>query len=339
MQLPSRLRVQHKMSAPDQPWSRPPASPPVSALPSRGHPGSPASPGELSSADLESVRQAFQQLSRDEVAPGESAPQRIVVVADEAGTRSAAVHALAAELQRPVEYVDLGAVHQSHVGQTEQALEQIFARAEASATILVFDEADALFGQEPPPESDSPHPDDRALLPLLRHQLENYRGTVVLGTRTKPSADQLAAGAIGPVIDLSEGIPFRPPVEARERPPTQRRDLRLIRLLLREVEKMSPGNLPAAITLPDQNPLIVMHHLRLLRDAGLVQGTAYRSGSGPEVTVLIEGLTWSGHDALALMEDPAAWAEADRLLDTQGRGDFPSLLQELRRARQPAPGQ
>jgi hypothetical protein len=327
------------MSAPDLPRSRPPASPPVSGLPASVRSGSPASPGELSSADLESVHQTFQQLSRGAFAPGEAAPQRIVVVAAEAGTRSAAVHTLAAEWQRPVEYVDLGAVHQSHVGQTEQALEQIFARAEAGATILVFDEADALFGQEPPPESDSPAPDDRALLPLLRHQLENYRGTVVLGVRTKPSADQLAAGAIGPVLDLSEVTALRPRVETLPRPLTQRRDLRLIRQLLREVEKMAPGKVPAALNLPDHDPLIVMHHLRLLRDAGLVQGTVYRSGSGPEVTVLLEGLTWAGHDALALMEDAAAWAEADRLLDAHGRGDFPSLLQELRGARRPAPGQ
>jgi SpoVK/Ycf46/Vps4 family AAA+-type ATPase len=60
---------------------------------------------------------------------------------------AAAAAALARVLRRDLYPVDLAAVVSKYIGDTEKNLASVFARAEAAGAILVFDEADALFGK------------------------------------------------------------------------------------------------------------------------------------------------------------------------------------------------
>jgi SpoVK/Ycf46/Vps4 family AAA+-type ATPase len=60
--------------------------------------------------------------------------------------RSAAEE-MASELGRPLQHIDLGAVAEKYIGETEKNLRETFARATADDAILFFDEADALFGK------------------------------------------------------------------------------------------------------------------------------------------------------------------------------------------------
>ncbi|MGH3848970.1 MAG: AAA family ATPase [Pseudonocardiaceae bacterium] len=54
---------------------------------------------------------------------------------------------LATGLGRPLLHVDLNAVSDKYIGETEKNLRESLARAEADDAILFFDEADALFGK------------------------------------------------------------------------------------------------------------------------------------------------------------------------------------------------
>ena len=60
---------------------------------------------------------------------------------------AAATKAMAKQLRRDLYRADLSAVVSKSIGETEEKLKRVFTRAEASGAILMFDEADALFGK------------------------------------------------------------------------------------------------------------------------------------------------------------------------------------------------
>ena len=70
------------------------------------------------------------------------------LLAGPAGTgKTMAAQVMARELQRPLYRVDLASVVSKYIGQTEKNLNALFAAAESADAILMFDEADALFGK------------------------------------------------------------------------------------------------------------------------------------------------------------------------------------------------
>jgi ATPase family associated with various cellular activities (AAA) len=60
---------------------------------------------------------------------------------------AAAVEAIARDLRRDLFRVDLAAVVSQHIGVTRKNIDRLFAEAAANDAILLFDEADALFGR------------------------------------------------------------------------------------------------------------------------------------------------------------------------------------------------
>ena len=58
-----------------------------------------------------------------------------------------AAQVLAKRLDIPLYRLDLSAVASKYIGETEKNLRKLFDAAEASDVILLFDEADALFGK------------------------------------------------------------------------------------------------------------------------------------------------------------------------------------------------
>jgi SpoVK/Ycf46/Vps4 family AAA+-type ATPase len=66
----------------------------------------------------------------------------------ESGTgKTTAAHAIASELGADLYAVDLSKVVSKYIGETEKNLEVIFTEAEQAGAVLLFDEADALFGK------------------------------------------------------------------------------------------------------------------------------------------------------------------------------------------------
>jgi len=88
---------------------------------------------------------------------------------------------LASDLGRSLFRIDLNTVVSKYIGETEKNLERLLARAERAQSVLLFDEADSLFGKRS--EIHDTH-DRYANLDTnyLLEMLERYKGVVVLIT-------------------------------------------------------------------------------------------------------------------------------------------------------------
>jgi hypothetical protein len=108
----------------------------------------------------------------------------------ESGTgKTMAAEALANELHLDLYRVDLSAVVSKYIGETEKNLKQVFDGAEDGGVLLLFDEADALFGKR----SDVKDSHDRYAnieVSYLLQRMEAYRGLAILTTNLKSSIDR-----------------------------------------------------------------------------------------------------------------------------------------------------
>ena len=80
--------------------------------------------------------------------------------------------------------VDLSAVLSKFVGDTEKNLKRVFDEAEARGSVLLFDEADALFGRR----TDVKDAHDRFAnleAAYLLRRIEQFRGLVILASRSQ----------------------------------------------------------------------------------------------------------------------------------------------------------
>ncbi|MGH1377009.1 MAG: ATP-binding protein [Alphaproteobacteria bacterium] len=85
--------------------------------------------------------------------------------------------------------VDLSSTVSKYIGETEKNLRRIFDAAENGGSMLLFDEADALFGKRT--EAESSH-DRHANIEVsyLLQRMEQYRGVVILTTNFKSAIDK-----------------------------------------------------------------------------------------------------------------------------------------------------
>ena len=109
--------------------------------------------------------------------------------AGESGTgKTMAAEVLANELHLDLFRIDLSAVVSKYIGETEKNLARVFDAAEASGSILLFDEADALFGKR----SEVKDSHDRYAnieVSYLLQRMEAYRGLAILTTNQQAALD------------------------------------------------------------------------------------------------------------------------------------------------------
>jgi SpoVK/Ycf46/Vps4 family AAA+-type ATPase len=99
-----------------------------------------------------------------------------------------AAEVLAADLALDLYRVDLSQVVSKYIGETEKNLRLIFDAAEGGGAVLLFDEADALFGKR----SEVKDSHDRYAnieVSYLLQRMETYRGLAVLTTNLKTALD------------------------------------------------------------------------------------------------------------------------------------------------------
>ena len=102
--------------------------------------------------------------------------------------KTTAAEVLARELNLDLFRVDLSHAISKYIGETSRNLRQVFDAAEEAGAILLFDEADALFGKR----SEVRDSHDRyanAEVSYLLQRMEIYRGLAVLATNMKQSID------------------------------------------------------------------------------------------------------------------------------------------------------
>jgi SpoVK/Ycf46/Vps4 family AAA+-type ATPase len=100
-----------------------------------------------------------------------------------------AAEVLARELELDLYRIDLSAVVSKYIGETEKNLKQVFDAAEEGGVLLLFDEADALFGKR----SDVKDSHDRYAnieVSYLLQRLEAYQGLAILTTNLKSALDK-----------------------------------------------------------------------------------------------------------------------------------------------------
>jgi SpoVK/Ycf46/Vps4 family AAA+-type ATPase len=102
--------------------------------------------------------------------------------------KTMAAEVLANELRLDLYRIDLSSVVSKYIGETEKNLRRVFDAAEQSGAILLFDEADALFGKR----SEVKDSHDRYAnieVSYLLQRMEAYRGLAILTTNRKESLD------------------------------------------------------------------------------------------------------------------------------------------------------
>ena len=102
--------------------------------------------------------------------------------------KTMAAEVLAGELAMDLYRIDLSAVVSKYIGETEKNLRRVFDAAEDGGVVLLFDEADALFGKR----SEVKDSHDRYAnieVSYLLQRMEAYRGLAILTTNQKTALD------------------------------------------------------------------------------------------------------------------------------------------------------
>ncbi|WP_420123165.1 ATP-binding protein [Nakamurella sp.] len=102
--------------------------------------------------------------------------------------KTLAAHVVAAELGIDVLRVDLSAVVDKYIGQTQKNLEKIFHQAESLNVLLFFDEAEALFGRRSEVKDAHDRYANQEVAYLLQ-RMEQFDGITILTTNLRGSLD------------------------------------------------------------------------------------------------------------------------------------------------------
>lgn len=115
--------------------------------------------------------------------------------------KTLAAEVIAHELSLDLYRIDLSATVSKYIGETEKNLARIFDAAEAGGAVLLFDEADALFGKR----SEVQDSHDRYAnieVGYLLQRMEAYRGLALLTTNLRESLDSAFLRRLRFVLDF-----------------------------------------------------------------------------------------------------------------------------------------
>lgn len=124
--------------------------------------------------------------------------------------KTMAAQAIARELGVDVFSVDLSRIVSKYIGETEKHLDSVILDAERSGAVLVFDEADALFGKR----SEVKDAHDRYAnmeVAFLLQRMEAFSGLAILTTNSRQSVDAAFVRRLRFIVDFP-----RPDAAARE---------------------------------------------------------------------------------------------------------------------------
>jgi hypothetical protein len=157
--------------------------------------------GQLS--DLVS-RTRFRERVLDGWAMGERSRGRGITAlfAGESGTgKTLSAEVLAGELGLDLYVIDLSTVVDKYIGETEKHLDRIFAEADRVNGVLLFDEADALFGKR----SDVRDSHDRYAnveVAYLLQRMERFDGLAFLTTNLRSNLDEAFTRRLDAIVDF-----------------------------------------------------------------------------------------------------------------------------------------
>jgi hypothetical protein len=125
--------------------------------------------------------------------------------------KTMAAEVLANELRLDLYCIDLSSVVSKYIGETEKNLRRVFDAAEEGGAILLFDEADALFGKRTEVK-DSHDRYANIEVSYLLQRMEAYRGLAILTSNLKSGLDAAFMRRLRFVVQF----PFPDPVQRAE---------------------------------------------------------------------------------------------------------------------------
>lgn len=124
--------------------------------------------------------------------------------AGESGTgKSMSAEALAGELHVPLFSVDLASIIDKYIGETEKNLEEVFRAVENEDGVLLFDEADALFGKRSE-VSDARDRYANIEVAYLLQRIESFDGLAILTTNLRANLDEAFQRRLDMIVDFPE---------------------------------------------------------------------------------------------------------------------------------------
>ncbi len=179
--------------------------------------------------------------------------------------KTMAAEVLARELRLDLYRIDLSSVVSKYIGETEKNLRRVFEAAEEGGAILLFDEADALFGKRTEVK-DSHDRYANIEVSYLLQRMEAYRGLAILTTNFRKALDPAFLRRLRFVVDFPfPGLEQRREIWQRVFPletPTQ--DLDSARLAQLNIAGGNIRNiaLQAAFLAAGDGEAVQMSHLR-----------------------------------------------------------------------------
>src|SRR6266851_1570389 len=117
--------------------------------------------------------------------------------------KTMAAEVLASELGLDLYTVDLATVVDKYVGETEKNLDRIFAEAERINGVILFDEADALFGKRSE-VSDAHDRYANVEVAYLLQRMELFDGIAILATNLRANLDEAFTRRLDALVDFPD---------------------------------------------------------------------------------------------------------------------------------------
>jgi hypothetical protein len=122
--------------------------------------------------------------------------------AGESGTgKTMSAEIIAGELGLDLYVIDLSSVVDKYIGETEKNLDRIFAQADRVNGVLLFDEADALFGKRSE-VSDARDRYANVEVAYLLQRMERFDGVGILTTNLRSNVDEAFTRRLDAIIDF-----------------------------------------------------------------------------------------------------------------------------------------
>jgi len=128
-------------------------------------------------------------------------PVTVLFAGSSGPAKTLAASAIAKEAGCTLYRVDLGLLVSKYIGETEKNLNCLFDAAEESDVILLFDEADALFGKRSEVK-DSRDRHTNSEVSYLLQRMESFQGLTILSSNMKESIDQAFIRRFSVVVEF-----------------------------------------------------------------------------------------------------------------------------------------
>jgi hypothetical protein len=108
-----------------------------------------------------------------------------------------------------------------------------------------------------------------------------------------------------------------------------KRDLKLVRLILLDVEATPPGQVIDGFTQEGYDERTIAEHVRLLIDANFLEGQVVQQFGTSAHEYAVTGLTWQGHEFLANAKNDTVWKKVVAEAESKGASISMTVLNGL----------